>query len=139
MWGCKHTPFLHIIIITTTTTTTAGAAAAAAAVVIIAAVLSLLSHTCRHSSTYAVVTLRRSGASGILRNSELTKHVVDCVCKYIQGSPVEIQTTIHWNLIGIRMTASICVIAQQYSSATVVLLRFHFRYRPEQAPWDPEV
>jgi len=46
---------------------------------------------------------------------------------YTQGSPAEIQTSIHWNLIGRRMTAPPHVIAQQYSSATLVSRRFDSR------------
>jgi hypothetical protein len=47
---------------------------------------------------------------------------------YVQGSPVEIQTSTHWSLIGRSMTAPhACVIAQQYSSTTFVSLRFHSR------------
>jgi hypothetical protein len=42
-------------------------------------------------------------------------------------SPVETQTSKHENLIGGSMTAAPSVIAQQYSSATFVSLRFHFR------------
>ena len=37
---------------------------------------------------------------------------------YIEGSPIEIQTQAHWNLIGCSMIAPSLVIAQQYSSAT---------------------
>jgi hypothetical protein len=41
-------------------------------------------------------------------------------------SPVEIQIPTHWNLIGRSITSSTpYVIAQQYSSATFVSLRFH--------------
>jgi hypothetical protein len=47
---------------------------------------------------------------------------------HIQGDAVEIQTPTHWNLIGSSMTApAACVIAQQYSSATFILLVFHSR------------
>ena len=43
-------------------------------------------------------------------------------------SPVKIQTTAHWNPIGPQYDcATVCVIAQQYSSTTFVSLRFHFR------------
>jgi hypothetical protein len=42
-----------------------------------------------------------------------------------KGSPVEIQTPAHWNLIDHSVTAPPPVIAQQYSSATLVSLRLH--------------
>jgi len=46
----------------------------------------------------------------------------------IQESPVNIQTPAHWNLIGPQYEcATVCVMAQQYSSATFVSLRVHFR------------
>jgi hypothetical protein len=43
----------------------------------------------------------------------------------MQGSPVKIQIPAHWNLIGRSLSAPLPVIAQQYSSATFVSLRFH--------------
>jgi hypothetical protein len=47
---------------------------------------------------------------------------------YIQGSPAEIPTPTHWNLIDRSMTAPVdCVIAQQYPSATFLSLHFHSR------------
>jgi hypothetical protein len=46
---------------------------------------------------------------------------------YMTGSPAEIQIQAHWNLIGRSSTAPPHVIAQQYSSATFVLLLHHFR------------
>ena len=46
----------------------------------------------------------------------------------IEGSPTEILIQIHWNLMGLSMTTpNACDIAQQYSSATFVSLRFHTR------------
>jgi hypothetical protein len=45
-----------------------------------------------------------------------------------KGVQLEFQTPSHWNLISRSTTAPVaCVIAQQYSSATVVSLRFHPR------------
>jgi hypothetical protein len=44
---------------------------------------------------------------------------------FIQRSPDEMQTPIYWNLIGCSMTVPPPVIAQQYSSATVVSKHFH--------------
>jgi hypothetical protein len=46
------------------------------------------------------------------------------LCLYVQGSRVEIQTPAHWNLIGRSVTAPQPVIAQRYSSAIFVTLRF---------------
>jgi len=44
----------------------------------------------------------------------------------VKGSPIEIQTAAHWNLIGCTMTAPAgCVIAHQYSPATLVLFCSH--------------
>jgi hypothetical protein len=40
---------------------------------------------------------------------------------YTQRNALEIQTPTQWNLISVAY----CVIAQQYSSATIVSLRFH--------------
>ena len=52
--------------------------------------------------------------------------MANCVCIYVQGRPVEIHARTHRNLIGRSMTApAACVIAQQYSFATFVSLRFH--------------
>jgi hypothetical protein len=53
-----------------------------------------------------------------------------------QGSPVETQNPTHWNLIGRIMTVPLpsCVIAQQYSSPTLVSLRFHSRNKKFGAP-----
>jgi hypothetical protein len=46
---------------------------------------------------------------------------------YTQESTVEIQSTTNWNQIGHSMTCPANrVIAQQYSSATFISLRFHF-------------
>jgi hypothetical protein len=42
----------------------------------------------------------------------------------MHGSPAEIQTPAHWNLIGHSVTVLSSVIAQQYSSATFAQLRF---------------
>jgi hypothetical protein len=47
----------------------------------------------------------------------------------MQGSPAEIQIRTSWCLIGRSLTTPPCVIAQQYSSATFVSLRFHSRYQ----------
>jgi hypothetical protein len=45
---------------------------------------------------------------------------------YLQANPVEIEKPTHSNLIECSITApNTCVIAQQYSSATVVSKRFH--------------
>jgi hypothetical protein len=44
---------------------------------------------------------------------------------HTQGSQVEIQTGSRWNLIGHSMTSPPFVIAQQYSSATLVPFLFH--------------
>ena len=45
---------------------------------------------------------------------------------YVQGSPVEIQIPADWNLIANRKERlAACVITQQYSSSTLVSLRFH--------------
>jgi len=45
---------------------------------------------------------------------------------YVQGSSVEIQTQTQRNPLGRSMTRpAACVIAQQYSSATNVSLRYH--------------
>jgi hypothetical protein len=50
--------------------------------------------------------------------------MVNCDTK---DSPVKIQTPAHWNLIGPQYDcATVCVIAQWYSSTTLVSLRFHF-------------
>jgi hypothetical protein len=46
---------------------------------------------------------------------------------FIRRSPVEMQTPIHWNLIGCNMTAPPPVIAQQYSSAYIVSEHLHSR------------
>ena len=40
---------------------------------------------------------------------------------YVQGRPVEIQSLVHWNLIGSLF------IAQQFSSAAFLSLRLHAR------------
>ena len=50
----------------------------------------------RHSCTYPVITFRKTWSK-----SDFSIHTV----KYI-GSPAEIQTSAHWNLIGRSMTAS---------------------------------
>jgi len=44
---------------------------------------------------------------------------------YVQGSLVEIQTQTHCNPLGRSMTAPPPVIAQQYSPATYVSLRYY--------------
>jgi hypothetical protein len=78
-----------------------------------------------HSPTYAVVTFRK-----VRRRSDFAQvgTTRGQLYMYIQRSPVEIHIPAHWNLIRPqhdRFAAS--VIAQQYSAATFVSLRFHSR------------
>jgi len=52
---------------------------------------------------------------------------------YLLGNPVEIQSSTHYNTIGRSMTTpTVCAIAQQYSSASFVSLRFPF---PKENIW----
>jgi hypothetical protein len=52
---------------------------------------------------------------------------------YLQGSPGEIQTPTHLNLIRPNMTAPKVVIAQQYSPATFGPLRFPLQRKKNSA------
>ena len=72
----------------------------------------------RHSSNCAVVNSGRCGTSRILRKSELRVHMANCINP--NTSTLEPDRPQHD-----RFAA--CVIAQQYSSATLVSLRFHSR------------
>lgn len=52
----------------------------------------------RPSPSYAIVTFRK-----VRCKSELNTHMVSCVC--IHGTPVELHSQTHWNLIGYSVTA----------------------------------
>ena len=74
-------------------------------------------------TTCAVVTFRK-----LVRKSSFAQAGAVCACElcmYVRWTPVEIQTSAHWDLIDSSMTAPTpVVIAQQYSSASFVSLRF---------------
>jgi hypothetical protein len=52
-------------------------------------------------------------------------HIVKCTCA--EESPVQIQSPTHCNVIGRSIAALPPVIAQQYSSTTITVLRVHSR------------
>jgi hypothetical protein len=57
-----------------------------------------------------------------------TKYTYSQRYTYMQECPAAIQTPAQWNLIDRSMSApAVCVITQQYSSATFISLRFHAR------------
>jgi len=59
--------------------------------------------------------------------SKFSVHMVKHTCKYIKGCPVEIHSSILEYYRAQYYSSARCVIAQQYSSATFVSLRFRSR------------
>jgi hypothetical protein len=57
--------------------------------------------------------------------------MVKCTCA--EDSPVQNQSPAHCNVIDRSMTALPPVIAQQYSSATIIVLRVHSRKKKNSA------
>jgi hypothetical protein len=75
----------------------------------------------------------RSNASRILRKSELSVHMVNYVCMYVQWSQGEVQVPAHLEPDGPHSDHPTVCIMTQHDYSTTLSLRFY--YRKEKFCW----
>ena len=78
----------------------------------------------KYHPTYITIKLRKVHPNRILRQSEFITHMVKYI--FIQDTPVRIQTRTHWPDRWKHYRPDTGVIAQEYSSANLFSLRFHY-------------